>query len=161
MASQRPTPSTPLPAWAADAYFESVGLVARLLRLYLHVGRMLDEVTSDIDDADYLVLAMIDRSPPPGGSPTRIADILGRSTGGLTLTLNRLQDAGYLTRQPDPGDGRRVVLTLTDLGTHTVEGVRRALTDWDRQVDLEPRDKDEVIASCDALLDAFGPLPRK
>ena len=25
----------------------------------------------DVDDADYLVLAMIDRSPPPGGSPTR------------------------------------------------------------------------------------------
>ena len=161
MAGQRPNPSPQLPAWADDAYFESVGLVARLLRLYLHVGRMLEEVTSDIDDADYLVLAMIDRSPPPGGSPSRIADVLGRSTGGLTLTLNRLQEAGLVTRRPDPHDGRRVVLALSPLGARTVAKVRKELTEWDRRIDLTSDHRAEVIASCDALLDALGPLPRK
>ena len=161
MAGQRPDPSTPLPEWADDAYFESVGLVARLLRLYLHVGRMLEDVTNDVDDADYLVLAMIDRSPPPGGSPTRIADVLGRSTGGLTLTLNRLRDSGFVTRRSDPDDRRRVVLALTDLGVRTVEEVRRELIEWDRQIDLGPGDRAEVVAACDALLDALGPLPRR
>ena len=161
MAGARADSAAPLPSWAADAYFESVGLVARLLRIYLHVGRMLEEVAGDIDDADYLVLAMIDRSPPPGGSPTRIADVLGRSTGGLTLTLNRLQDAGYLTRQPDPDDRRRVVLTLTELGSRTVEQVRRELTEWDAQIDLGPGEKADVVTACDMLLDALGPLPRK
>jgi DNA-binding MarR family transcriptional regulator len=161
MADQRTDPSNPLPEWAADAYFESVGLVARLLRLYLHVGRMLEEVTSDIDDADYLVLAMIDRSPPPGGSPARIADVLGRSTGGLSLTLNRLQDAGLLTRRPDPNDRRRIVLALSEFGARTVAEVRRGLAEWDRQIVLGPSDKAQVVAACDALLDALGPLPRK
>jgi DNA-binding MarR family transcriptional regulator len=39
---------------------------------------------------------------------------LGLTTGSVTAMLDRLAGLGYLTRSPDPGDRRRVIVTLTD-----------------------------------------------
>ena len=136
----RARPPIPIggPSWAGEAYLESVGLVARLLRIHLLFGRLLDDVTSAerINDTDYLVLALIERSPG-GGSPSHIAEVLRRSTGGMTLTLDRLESLGWLSRAPDPSDRRRIRLHLTDAGRHAIDQVRAALHGWEDDLDLD------------------------
>ena len=62
------------------------------MRLNLLVTRFLDAITTEegIAAADYLVLGVVRRSPGHRTSPTRICEVLGRSSGGMTLTLDRL-----------------------------------------------------------------------
>ncbi|WP_033290586.1 MarR family winged helix-turn-helix transcriptional regulator [Amycolatopsis jejuensis] len=48
----------------------------------------------------------------------------------MAATLAVLDTFGYLTRTRDPADGRRTVITLSDLGTKTVIGIRQHRDEW-------------------------------
>ena len=61
---------------------------------------------------DYLVLSTVRRSPGGRNAPTQLCRVLGRTTGGMTLTLDRLESNGFLRRLPDPDDRRRVIVAL-------------------------------------------------
>ncbi|HEX9070077.1 MAG TPA: MarR family transcriptional regulator [Ktedonobacterales bacterium] len=42
----------------------------------------------------------------------RLADLTGLTTGAITGMLNRLEEAGFVRRERDPSDGRRVIVSL-------------------------------------------------
>lgn len=42
----------------------------------------------------------------------RLAELLGMTTGATTRLVDRLEREGYVVREPDPADRRRVVLRL-------------------------------------------------
>ncbi len=49
----------------------------------------------------------------------QLADKCGLSTGGVTGLINRLEKAGFVKREHDPTDGRRVIVTaLSNEATH-------------------------------------------
>ncbi len=45
-----------------------------------------------------------------------LAEKLGITTGTLTVMVDRLQKAGFMIRQKDPGDGRAFNIVLTEKG---------------------------------------------
>jgi DNA-binding MarR family transcriptional regulator len=93
------------------------------------------------------------RAAPAGRSaPTAICDVLGRTTGGMSLTLDRLTTAGWVVRTPDPADRRRVVVELTPAGTELATRVNRQLHAWEASLAL-PRD---VVPVIDDLTGAVG-----
>lgn len=49
----------------------------------------------------------------PEASPSQLADRLGLTTGSTTALLDRLEKAGYLTRQPHPTDRRKTIIRAT------------------------------------------------
>ncbi len=155
----RPEPGPP--GWADGLDLPDVGLVARVVRLNLLVTRVLEEITSaeGIAPADYVVLGVLRRSPGHRSAPTRMCELLGRSTGGMSLTLDRLEAAGWLTRSPDPADRRRVVVTLTDRGLEVSERVNDALHAWEQGLGLEGPRRAETIRTVDQLLDLFEAAP--
>ena len=53
-------------------------------------------------------------------SPSELAEDLLLTSGGMTVRLNRLQAAGLIERQPNPRDGRGVVVHLTTAGSDLV-----------------------------------------
>jgi DNA-binding MarR family transcriptional regulator len=154
----RPDPGAP--AWADGLDLPDVGLVARILRLNLLVTRFLDAITAaeGIATADYLVLGVVRRTPGHRTSPSRICEVLGRSTGGMTLTLDRLEHEGWITRAPDPGDRRRVVVAMTAAGLTLSTRINDALHAWERDLALAPRRQSAMAGGVDDLLELFETL---
>src|SRR5699024_11687616 len=109
--------TAPLLAWAEEAGIpiEDIGMVARLLRINMFVEQLLEEIVEPhgISVADFMVLANMRRGTT---SPVGLCRILNRTTGGMSLTLDRLVAAGWGDRVPDPDDRRRIVVELTPEG---------------------------------------------
>lgn len=114
------------------------GLLGHIVRLDLAVTRALEAVSqrSGIALADYLVLGVIRRSVGGRTAPGAIASVLGRTSGGMSLTLDRLTTAGWVRRRADPGDGRRVIVSLTPSGRALAVRVNDDLHDWERSLSL-------------------------
>ena len=148
------------PDWAADLGLPAdVGIVARLVRLDLFLRRILDEITAaeGIAVADYLVLAVVRRSPDHRATPGRICEVLDRTSGGMTATLDRLTTAGWVTRSPDPADRRRVVVTCTPSGVAVAARINAALHAWEDSLGLTAAQQRETARSVDRLLDRLAP----
>jgi DNA-binding MarR family transcriptional regulator len=45
-------------------------------------------------------------------TPGRLAELTGLTTGAITGVLDRLENAGFVAREPDPADRRRIILRL-------------------------------------------------
>jgi DNA-binding MarR family transcriptional regulator len=141
----------------ADIDTGEPGLVARVVRLNLLMNEALEGITAraGISLADYLVLGVVRRSAEGRTTPTRICEVLHRTSGGMSLTLDRLEAAGWLTRSADPADGRRVVVELTDAGRELAVAVNDDLHRWEDGQALSTRARDQIAAQLDALLALF------
>ncbi|MFF3848998.1 MarR family winged helix-turn-helix transcriptional regulator [Streptomyces sp. NPDC002328] len=58
--------------------------------------------------------------------PGELAQRLGVEASHVTRTVQQLQKSGYVTRVPDPDDGRAQRIQLTDAGQAAVDRVREA-----------------------------------
>jgi len=74
----------------------------------------------------------------------------------MAQTVKELEEAGCVTRRPDPGDGRRFFIELTDVGLQRLREDRRRRDDWLARV-LET----ELSAEERATLAAAAPLLRR
>lgn len=137
------------------------GLMARIVALHLAASQQLEEVASrhGISFADYLVLGVIRRSPDETGAPSTVCEVLRRTSGGMTLTLDRLQAAGWLRREPDPHDRRKVLLRLTPEGRRLAVTVNDALHEWENAIAGSRRRKNMTDA-IDELLGLLDPEER-
>lgn len=91
----------------------------------------------------YVIGALYMAGPDHPLSPTQLSQIVLQTTGGMTKTLSRLEDAGLVERRPDPTDGRRRLIHLTDAGVHLFE--RDTLPMFGRwQEKLEGYDRSEA-----------------
>jgi DNA-binding MarR family transcriptional regulator len=69
-------------------------------------------------------LSQLDRTGPTTSSAlAREAQITAQAMGA---TLNALRTRGLVERRPDPDDGRRAVLTVTDAGRQALKNKRNA-----------------------------------
>ena len=143
------------PAGAAALDLPEGGLLGAIVRLDLAVTDVLEGAAarSGLTFADYLVLGVVRRSPGGRSAPTAIAGVLGRTTGGMTLTLDRLEAAGLLRRRRSPDDGRRVIVELTPRGSHLATEVNAALHAWEEALAL-PTTTAAAVALLDGLTDA-------
>jgi DNA-binding MarR family transcriptional regulator len=147
------------PDWAAELGLPAdVGIVARLVRLDLFVRRVLDDLCAaeGIAVPDYLVLAVVRRSPRGRAAPSQLCRILDRTSGGMSLTLDRLEAERWLVRSDDPADGRRVVVELTATGLALATRVNDALHAWEASLELTDPQQREIARVVDRLLDRFA-----
>lgn len=87
--------------------------IGRLHEAFLHEQCARHDLTS----ADFRVLSMLrlygeDRL----ASPTLISSWIVQTSGGLTATLRRLAERGFIERSADPGDGRGRLVAITPEG---------------------------------------------
>ena len=103
----------------AGALRVSMGLLFRRLRQIKAEG----ELTMPESSA----LARLDRGgPTTSGALARLEQISPQSMGA---TLAALESRGLLDRQPDPQDGRRAVISVTEAGRQVLRSRRNESTE--------------------------------
>ncbi|MDR5700540.1 MarR family winged helix-turn-helix transcriptional regulator [Agromyces aerolatus] len=83
----------------------------------------------------------------------RIAELERVTPPSMNRTVNRLVDAGYVTREGSPDDGRKVLLRTTEAGAAIVRETRRRRDAWiaKRFSALSP-DERETLAKATTIL---------
>jgi DNA-binding MarR family transcriptional regulator len=110
-------PTEPDTADVAAALRESVGLLLR---------RMRQHVPGELTLPENAAVARLSRSGPTTSSA--LAKLEQISPQSMGATLAGLEARGLVARHPDPEDGRRVVLSLTDAGQRILQDKRNART---------------------------------
>ncbi len=108
---------------------DAIALIGRLLRaarlLRLEVEKSLGRF--DLTITEFNALNSLRRAGPPHRlSPKDVGVSLLFSSGGLTKLLERLERRGLVAREPNPSDGRGVLVSLTPAGKRLQEDAMAA-----------------------------------
>lgn len=95
------------------------------------------------------VLGRLDREGPLGTSDLAAAERVRPQS--MAQTVSELEADDLITRSPDPADGRRALLELTDQGRHTLEVDRRQREGWLIQAIAEGFSEREQRALAEAV----------
>jgi DNA-binding MarR family transcriptional regulator len=103
---------------------------------------------------EYTVLRVLDDGPK---SPSRLAEYVVRTTGGMTKIVDRLQRRGLVHRVPDPDDRRGVLVGLTVEGRELGDKASDAYSvGRDRIIErLRAADRRGMESGLDLLIAAF------
>jgi DNA-binding MarR family transcriptional regulator len=124
-----------------------IGRIARRLRQNHEVG--------ELTLAEVSVLARLEREG--ANTPSALAEHERIRPQAMATTLAGLEERGLVDRRPDPDDGRRVVMTVTEQGRTTVhhrrsESVQRLVTVLGNEFSAaELRELDAVLPLLDRL----------
>lgn len=88
--------------------------VAMLLRLAERSRRSATRRRGELERSAYLVLGVLDTGGP--ANVNAIADALRLDPSTTTRQVLAMEQAGHVTRRPDPTDGRATVVEATDAG---------------------------------------------
>jgi DNA-binding MarR family transcriptional regulator len=103
----------------ARALRASIGLLLRRLRQ--------GQVEGELTLPESAALTRLDRGGPSTASAlARLEQISPQSMGA---TLSALEARGLVERRPDPGDGRRVLLSVSGTGRQVLQSKRNARTE--------------------------------
>ena len=98
------------------------------------------------------VLSRLDRDGPASTSDLAAAERMRPQS--MAQTVRDLEEAGHVSRRPDPQDGRRSFVELTSAGLEALHATRARREDWltqtlDRELDADER---EVVRRALSLL---------
>ena len=106
-----------------------IGVVGRVSRLARELEQRLEPVYREhgLEPGWHDVLATLRRSGPPYRlRPSEFTGALMLTSSGTTKRLDRLEQAGLITRAPDPDDRRGTLITLTAAGRALIDNVTEA-----------------------------------
>lgn len=126
-----------------------IGIIEQLAAT--KAGRVLRDI--DLSFPQFVMLSHFSHRPDEGKTVTEVARALQQPQPGVTKTIAKLCEGGYLEAQPNPEDGRSKTLFLTPAGKRAF---RRAVDlfapvlepvfrDWDRD------DLDRLFADLDRI----------
>jgi DNA-binding MarR family transcriptional regulator len=114
-----------------------IGVIGRISRLARELEQRLEVVYREhgLEPGWHDVLATLRRSGPPYRlRPTDFAGALMLTSSGTTKRLDRLEQAGLITRGPDPEDRRGTLITLTAAGRKLIDAVTEAHMENERRL---------------------------
>jgi DNA-binding MarR family transcriptional regulator len=97
-----------------------VGQLKRRLREQASMG--------DLPRSQVSVLRRLDKEGP--ATVTALARAEGMRSQSMGVTIAALQEAGLVTGEPDPADGRQTILSLTPSCQQWIRDGRAARQDW-------------------------------
>ncbi len=125
-----------------------VAIVARIGRVAAYFDQATNALMSEhgLARSSWDVLASLRRAGPPYEmSPTDLYRGLMRTSGAMTNRLHRLELAGLIERTPDPGDGRGLLVRLTDTGRDLVDEISPRHTENERRLLESLTDEDREV----------------
>ena len=122
-------------AWTTqrpDLDFSPLGVLSRVDRLSRHLDRARRDAfrRSDLEPWEWDVLSALRRAGEPFQlSPKQLLQQTLVSSGTMTNRIDRLVGRRLVRREADPGDGRSILVTLTDEGRIRVDAAITRLVD--------------------------------
>ena len=135
------TAAAAAPRWLSDDEQRAWITVAHLV---LQLPGVLDaqlQRESGINLFEYMVLSRLSMAPDRTSRMSELAEPTGGSLSRLSNVIKRLEQRGFVRREPDPGDGRYTNAILTEPG-------------WEKVVAAAPG---HVAAVRHLVLDPLGP----
>jgi DNA-binding MarR family transcriptional regulator len=110
----------------------------------------------DLTKSQASVLGRLEREGP--STATALARAEGVRPQSMAAIVTALEAAMLIARSPDPGDGRKTILSLTDKARELYRTGRLAREDWLTQAMAATLTVDEIdqIAAVIGLLDRLG-----
>jgi DNA-binding MarR family transcriptional regulator len=108
----------------------AVRAASELRVVFSRLRRRLREVAGfgDLTPSQTAVLSRLDKGGPASASDLAAAERVRPQS--MAAILAAIQQHGLIARSPDPADGRRQLISLTDAGRETIAGSRRAREEW-------------------------------
>lgn len=136
------------------------GIVDRIMGIGRRIKRSMDETLSgfDLTWGEWTVLGSLRHEESQRASPGDLARKHELSSGAMTNRLDRLEEAGFVRRIPNPDDRRGVVVELTDEGRRVwhesvhVQAEKEALI---TAAALDDAERDELNGHLRRLMLAF------
>jgi DNA-binding MarR family transcriptional regulator len=133
----------------------------RCWRLFIETSlALVDVLDTELQEAAgipqrwYDVLVHLEESPD-GIAMTELADQILYSKSGFTRLIDRMEEAGLVSRVRPQNDRRSILVTITDQGTQTMQNARRYHRDGiDRHFSSHLTDTD--IAAVTRALDKIS-----
>jgi DNA-binding MarR family transcriptional regulator len=132
-----------------------IGVVGRVSRLAREIEARLEPVYREhgLEPGWHDVLATLRRSGPSYRlRPSDFSGALMLTSSGTTKRLDKLEQAGLVTREPDPDDRRGTLIALTDDGRALIDRLTEAHLANERRI---------LSALTDAERDELAGLLRK
>lgn len=112
-----------------------MGVVMRRIRR--NIGERAKLVHPDLSAAGYSMLLALDEGGPRRSS--ELAELFSIDKGAVSRQVSQLGELGFVTREPDPVDGRAQLLSITPTAQQLLEGVTKQrrqrfderLSSWD------------------------------
>ena len=95
---------------------ESLTIDYLLRSTWLAAQKMYNEQASAYDSTMVYAFTLLSIDPKTGTPSTSLGPKMGIEPTSLSRTLNNLEERKFITRKPNPEDGRSVLITLTDEG---------------------------------------------
>ncbi|WP_433086689.1 MarR family winged helix-turn-helix transcriptional regulator [Dactylosporangium sp. CA-052675] len=105
---------------------ELIDAFGRAMQQYQRAVDALDQRAADrlgLNRTDMRCLELLFGPAAQPLSPGELAAAAGMTTGGVTTAIDRLERAGYVTRERDAGDRRRVTVRPTPLAQRLVQEI--------------------------------------
>ena len=97
-----------------------------------------------ISHFEYQVMAMLSMSPQRTRRMSEVAALANGSLPRLSRAVDRLAKRGWVTRRPDPEDGRSTLAVLTDAGWDKVAATAPGHVSEVRRLVFDPLTKTQV-----------------
>jgi DNA-binding MarR family transcriptional regulator len=113
-----------------DITDEAAELARELRALVGRLRRRIKEAadTLELTPSQWTVVNRLDRDGPATASALAAAERVRPQS--IAATIAALDERGWLVRTPDPRDGRKQLLSLSDTALADVTGVRRVRDEW-------------------------------
>ncbi|MDE0545816.1 MarR family winged helix-turn-helix transcriptional regulator [Microbacterium sp. C7(2022)] len=141
-------------AWGSqrpDLDFSPLGVLSRVDRLSRHLDRARRDAfrRSELEPWEWDVLSALRRAGEPFQlSPKQLLQQTLVSSGTMTNRIDRLVGRRLVRREADPGDGRSVLVTMTDEGRTRVDAAITRLVDAEALIlDALSRAESERLAA--------------
>ena len=152
-------------SWQRERPDLDLGTMGTTLRLNMVVAigkQLLEATVADlgISLGEFDVLAALRRNGHDAElTPTVLAKVAMLSPSGMTNRLDRLEEAGYLTRRPDPDDRRVSLVSLTPKGRKLADQAIAAIAAAENEAfgTLSTAELDRLDRTLDRLISRLAP----
>jgi DNA-binding MarR family transcriptional regulator len=134
------------PRWLSDDEQQAWIAVAHLV---LQLPGALDtqlQRDSGINLFEYLVLSRLSMAPDRTLRMSELAELAGGSLSRLSNVVRRLEQRGFVRREPDPANGRYTNAILTEPGWEKVVAAAPGHVGSVRHLVLDPLDANQITA---------------